>query len=275
VRGWDEYADRWASLHGGVDPRTARPEIRYWLRAAYHVAWVLARLRVPPGAVTATGLLAGALTPVFAARHGGWPAVAALLVLGSGVTDTLDGAVAVVADRATPLGYVYDAVTDRVVEACWLVALWLTGVPGWLVASCLGVAWLHEYVRARSVAAGMTEVGTVTVAERPTRVALAATGLLFAAVGQLFSAGVSTGSATLATAVWLALGLIGLVQLMRAVLRGLREVAPGDGGPGADRPGGDGGAVAPGAVDADPLASAPTQDLPPEPATLKLDPEDR
>ena len=40
-------------------------------------------------------------------------------------------AIAVVGNRVTRLGYVYDAAADRISEAAWLVAFWLIGVPGW------------------------------------------------------------------------------------------------------------------------------------------------
>ncbi|HKT04520.1 MAG TPA: CDP-alcohol phosphatidyltransferase family protein, partial [Rugosimonospora sp.] len=144
---WDQYADQWAALHSGVDPRRARPEVRRWVRFAYHAGKVLARLRVPPVAVTGGALLLGILTPLLAVRHGAWPALAAVLVVAAAAADGLDGAVALLSGRTSPLGYVYDALADRLVELCWLLALWLVGVPGWVVASCLAVSWLHEYVR--------------------------------------------------------------------------------------------------------------------------------
>jgi phosphatidylglycerophosphate synthase len=223
---WDQYADRWAALHGGVDPRRARPEIRRFLRVAYATGKVLARLRIPPGAVTVAGLVFAAGAAVLAVRHGAWPALAAVLVIASAVLDGIDGAVAVVASRTTPLGYVYDATADRLSELCWLVALGLVGVPVWLVTVTLAVAWLHEYVRARGVGAGMNEIGRITIAERPVRAAFAALGLLLAALGTLFSGDVSAGSATLATAVWDAVALIGLAQLLVAVRRVLGRRSP-------------------------------------------------
>ncbi|HKT01470.1 MAG TPA: hypothetical protein VJT31_18260, partial [Rugosimonospora sp.] len=83
--------------------------------------------------------------------------------------------------------------------------------------------------RAPAGAAGPAEIGAVTLAERPTRMAFAASGLLVASMGELFSASVSRGAATLATTVWLLVGLIGLGQLLVAVVRTLgRGAAPGD-----------------------------------------------
>ena len=134
----------------------------------------------------------------------------AVLVLLAGLADTLDGAVAVLSGRTTRLGYVLDSVADRVGEAAWLTAFWLAGAPGWLVVAAGAVSWLHEYARARATAAGMREIGVVTVGERPTRVSIAISGLLLAGV---FGHGPIV--LTVAAAAWLALAVVGLVQLRR------------------------------------------------------------
>jgi phosphatidylglycerophosphate synthase len=223
---WDQYAHQWAALHGGVDPRRARTEVRRWLRVGYEVARMLVRLRVPPVAVTAAGLVFGLLTPALAALGGAWSGLAAVLVLASALADTVDGAVALLASRTSRLGYLYDAVADRLVELCWLAALWLLGVPGWLAACCLGLAWLHEYVRARASGAGMPGVGVLTLAEGPTRAIFAAAGLGFAGLGRLADPTMATGLATMFTVLWAGLGVLGLGQLLRAVVRVL-HATPG------------------------------------------------
>ena len=51
------------------------------------------------------------------------PVVGALLVLLSAVAETIDCAVAVITGRASRIGQVYDALADRISEACWLVGL--------------------------------------------------------------------------------------------------------------------------------------------------------
>src|SRR5205823_2358904 len=91
----------------------------------------------------------------------------------------------------------------------WLLALWLLGAPAWLVLAGGGVSWLHEYLRARAAAAGMAEIGVVTVAERPTRVILAVSGLVAGLAGR--------GAVTVVAGVWAALGIAGFVQLFLAV----------------------------------------------------------
>ncbi len=227
MRGWDRYAQQWAALHGGVDPRRSRREIREVLRLVYRVATVLARLRVPPVAVTAAALLLSLAVPVLAAQHSGWPVLAALLVLASAFADGLDGAVAVLTSRTSALGYVLDSVGDRLSELCWLVAFWLLGVPTWLVACVLALAWLHEYVRARATAAGMSEIGAVTVAERPTRVAFAVSGLVLVGLSAGIGGGASMWLADLVTGAWALTGLAGLGQLLVAVVRTLAGAGPG------------------------------------------------
>ena len=210
MKSWDEYALGWRDLHGGYDPRTGSPFVRGWLRLAYLLGRGAARLGATPTAVTGAGLVLSVAVPVTAAWR---PEPAAVLVLLSAVADTVDGAVAVIAGRASRLGHVYDSLADRVGEACWLVALWLVGAPGWLVVVCGGLSWLHEYLRARAAVAGLDGVGVVTVAERPTRIIVAVAGLL---AGGLYPL------ATVAAATWAALAAVGLAQLLVAVRRALR-----------------------------------------------------
>ncbi|MBB5115283.1 CDP-alcohol phosphatidyltransferase family protein [Micromonospora chalcea] len=218
---WDQYATAWARLHGGFDPRTAAPVVRAWLRFAYHVGYVLGRLRVGPTPVTVFGVLLCFCVPLFVERPGDGPFLGALFVLLAAVADSVDGAVAVATGRTTRLGYVYDSVADRLGEVAWLIAFWLLGAPGALVAAAGGLSWLHEYVRARAVSAGMREIGAVTVGERPTRVSVALVGLLVAGLTGLIDADLTAGTITMATTVWVLLAGFGLGQLLSAVRRAL------------------------------------------------------
>ena len=137
------------------------------------------------------------------------------------VADSVDGAVAVVTGRTSRLGYVYDSVADRVGEAAWLIAFWLLGAPGLLVAAAGALSWLHEYVRARSVSAGMREIGAVTVGERPSRVLVAMLGLVAAGAARLIQWDLGAGTITVVAAIWALLAGFGLVQLLGAVRRAL------------------------------------------------------
>jgi CDP-diacylglycerol--glycerol-3-phosphate 3-phosphatidyltransferase len=85
------------------------------------------------------------------------------------------------------------------------------------------VSWLHEYVRARAIAAGMPDIGAVTVGERPTRVSVAISGLLVGGVAGLVRDGWDAAVVTVAAVAWLALAVIGLGQLTAVVRRALRS----------------------------------------------------
>ncbi|HEV7898988.1 MAG TPA: CDP-alcohol phosphatidyltransferase family protein [Planosporangium sp.] len=208
---WDEYATGWRELHGGYDPRAGSPFVRGWLRLAYLVGRVAVGLRATPAVVTGIGLVLSLGVPVSAR----FPFLAAVLVLLSAVADSIDGAVAVLTGRAARSGQVYDGLADRISEASWLVALWLLGPPGWLLLGCGGLSWLHEYVRARAAAAGMSEIGVVTVAERPTRVIFAVASLVVA--GFHWKAGV-----TVTVGIWTLLAAVGFGQLLATVRAKLR-----------------------------------------------------
>ncbi|WP_438874530.1 CDP-alcohol phosphatidyltransferase family protein [Symbioplanes lichenis] len=208
---WDQYADAWSALHGGFDPRTASPVVRGWVRLAWRGGSLAGRLGIGPSGVTTLGLALCALVPFVPL-----PA-AAVLVLLAAFADTLDGATAVVTGRVTRFGYVYDSVADRLGELAWLAAFWAAGVPGPLVVAALAISWLHEYLRARATASGMTEIGMVTVGERPTRVSVAISGLVIAAVLTPWSATI----VLVAVIAWLTLGVVGFAQLVYAVRRAL------------------------------------------------------
>ncbi|WP_446210679.1 CDP-alcohol phosphatidyltransferase family protein [Micromonospora sp. IBSANI012] len=218
---WDDYATAWARLHGGFDPRAAAPVVRAWLRFAYHVGYILGRLRITPTAVTVAGVLLCLCVPLFSVRSVDGPILGALFVLLASVADSVDGAVAVTTNRTTRLGYVYDSLADRLGEIAWLAAFWLVGAPGALVVAGGALSWLHEYVRARAVAAGMRDIGAVTVGERPTRVCVALVGLLLAGLTGLIDPDLAAGTITMAAAVWVLLAGFGLGQLLSTVRRAL------------------------------------------------------
>jgi len=212
---WEEYCAAWARLHGGFDPGTASAVVRGWVRIVYRAGSWLGDRSVSPSAVTTAGLLLCWCVPAVVALGGIFTALGAALVLLAALADGLDGAVAVLTGRASRLGYVYDSVADRLGEAAWLAALWIAGAPPWLVVAAGAASWLQEYARARATAAGMSEIGVVTVAERPTRALLALFGLLLATFAPVV--------ATVFAAVWLAMTVVALAQLTTAIRRGLRD----------------------------------------------------
>lgn len=213
--GWDGYCARWSAAHGGYDPRDAPAPVRGWLRLCHRLGTALVRLGVrDPDAITSLGLVLSAAVPPLAAAVPAGAVAAAVLVVLSAFADTVDGVIAVIAARATRLGQVYDSVADRLAEAAWLTAFALLGAPVWLAAVCVAAMWLHEYVRARATVAGMSDIGTVTIAERPTRILITVFGLL--------AVPLDARAATVAAAIALAVSLVGLGQLLVAVRRALR-----------------------------------------------------
>jgi phosphatidylglycerophosphate synthase len=212
----EEYLDGWSRLHGGAE---AAGLVGWWLRRAYGVAVPLVRAGAGPDAVTVAGLLVAGAAVVPAASGGRWPLAAALAVAVSGVLDTLDGAVAALTGRASRWGFVLDSVCDRVADAAYAAALAVAGAPALLAVCGAGVAWLHEYVRARAAVAGMPEIGVVTVSERPTRVLVTAMFLLGAGLFPLESERWAAAGASALTT----LGVVGLVQLLVVVRRRVRD----------------------------------------------------
>jgi CDP-diacylglycerol--glycerol-3-phosphate 3-phosphatidyltransferase len=175
-------------------------------------------MRVAPNAVTALGFLVAAGAAATALPGGRWLALTAALVVVSGVVDNLDGAVAVMSGRVSAWGHVLDSVVDRCSDAVYLIALWLAGAPAGVCVGAGFVAGLAEYVRARAGVAGLSEVGVVTVFERPTRIIVTAMFLLGAAIWTAQAAGWAGAGAW----AWLALALVGIVQLVVVVRRRLR-----------------------------------------------------
>ncbi|GIE96834.1 CDP-alcohol phosphatidyltransferase family protein [Paractinoplanes rishiriensis] len=239
---WDEYAAAWSRLHGGFDPSGASGLVRGWLRLTYRIGSWLAARGVGPMAVTTGGLLLCLAVPLVVLldppSYGPFlaapsiagssvagsslydplaagPLLAASVVLAAALADGLDGAVAVLTGRATRVGYVYDSVADRVGELAWLAAFWLAGAPGWAVVAAGAASWLQEYARSRATAAGMTEIGVVTISERPTRVLITIFGLLLTAV--------LPWAPLAAVLVWSALTTVGLTQLTVTIRRNLTD----------------------------------------------------
>jgi CDP-diacylglycerol--glycerol-3-phosphate 3-phosphatidyltransferase len=216
----DDYVARWSASHGGADPARV-PFLRLWLRLMHRLATPLVRWRVSPDAVTLLGLGVAVGAALLAAQGGRWPVAAAVLVASTGVLDGLDGAVAVLSGRTSRWGAVLDAVVDRLAEVSYLVALWTLGAPGtWCVAAGTSTGLL-EYVRARAAVAGLAEIGVVSVAERPTRVLIAAMFLLGCG---LYPAQAAAWAGAGAGA-WAVVGVVGLAQVLGTVRRRL-----GDGG---------------------------------------------
>lgn len=196
----DELATRWSALHHDIDP-SRMPLLTGWLRLMWRGGHVLAAAGVPPTAVTITGVGLAGSAVALAPRH---PAAAGAAVLVAALCDGLDGAVAVVAQRATRHGRIADAVADRLSDAAFALVLQRQGAPSRLVGAAVAGAWgVDTLRRVRRVPA------RVTVAERPTFTicALLACGAT-AITGRPRPARASA-------VVWLGASAVGVVQLAR------------------------------------------------------------
>jgi CDP-diacylglycerol--glycerol-3-phosphate 3-phosphatidyltransferase len=210
----ESYLARWSETHGGYDPRRSRL-VGGYLRAVHALAGPVARRGTSPYALTLLGVALAVLAVLPASGGPGWLVVAALLVAVSGLLDSLDGAVAVLRERATRIGFVVDSVADRVSDGANVAALWVAGADPRVAVAGGGLAFLAEYVRARAGQAGMVEVGVVTVGERPTRVVVTVAFLLAgAALGDPWPG--------LGAWVWVAVSALSCLQLLVVAARRLR-----------------------------------------------------
>jgi CDP-diacylglycerol--glycerol-3-phosphate 3-phosphatidyltransferase len=224
----DEYLAAWSRWHGGSD--TSAPLVRGWLTLAHTLARPLAGM--PPLVATVAGLLVALAAVPPAAAGGAWLIAAGLLVGVSGLLDSLDGALAIGAGRASQRGYVLDSVVDRLTEVAYACALWAAGAPGWLAVAFGALCWLPDYVRARAGQAGVDRTGPISLWERPARVAMAGFTLGGAGVVSAVEVGGVAGdvlTVTCGAAVGALLGMVATAQLgwwLRSQLAG-----PGEGPP--------------------------------------------
>ena len=191
--------ERWSALHHGIDPATV-PGLLPWLRVLWWLARPLARLRVPPTAVTVAGVGFAAAAWVLAPVA---PGIAASAVIVAVVCDGLDGALAVVAQRATRSGAWADAVADRVCDGLFCLLLWPLGAPLWLALAAAALAVSVDL--ARRV---LRRPAVITVAERPTWAICAVLGCVSARVTS------ADWPQYVCGLVAVGLGLLALVQLV-------------------------------------------------------------
>jgi CDP-diacylglycerol--glycerol-3-phosphate 3-phosphatidyltransferase len=210
------YLARWSPLHGDYDPRR-NAFLLGWLRLSYALARPLARRGVLPDVLTLWGLWLAFAVYVPARAGGRWALAAGLVLVASGLADTLDGCVAVLTERTTRWGYVLDSVVDRACDVVYLFAVVAVGGRADLALAAGLAFWFLEYLRARAGNAGMARVEVVTVGERATRVICCALGLV---VAGLLPARAAL-AADLALGVLALLSAAGVAQLLVAVRRTL------------------------------------------------------
>jgi CDP-diacylglycerol--glycerol-3-phosphate 3-phosphatidyltransferase len=219
----DSFLREWSGLHGGYDAIGGAWCVRGWLSLVHRLGRPLAASGISPASITVTGvLLTGVMLPAVAVG-GRYPLLAAMVVLGGGLLDALDGCVAVLTRRVTAWGYVLDSLADRICDGVYLVAFWLLGAPGGVCAAAGAAVALLEYLRARAGNAGFRGIGVTTVGERPTRIIITVIVMVGAAIGP----GYASRAGLLGAAATATVCAGGLVQLGTVVHRTLRS-APVD-----------------------------------------------
>jgi phosphatidylglycerophosphate synthase len=212
------YRARWTDLHGGAEVGDSRVTAA-WLTLVEGAARPLARRNVPADALTALGVVLAGVAPPAAWAGGRWRLLSGGAVAASGFADGLDGSVAVLSGAETGWGFVLDSLADRAADALQLLAFRATGASARLTVVAGAGVMLLEYARARAAAAGFGEIGTITVGERPVRVAIAVTTLLSAGVLPNRARSFANAGA-FATG---ALSIAGAVQFLRVAAPRLRE----------------------------------------------------
>lgn len=144
--------------------------------------------------------------------------LASLLVLLVGFVDSFDGVVAVRTSKTSNWGAFLDGIVDRFIDVGIGLVLIALGAPIEFAVLAFVVALIHEYMRAKSSGIGFREVGVITPAEKPTRIAIGVMFLL--ACG--FMPERATELATIASLTWVFLGLISFVILLRAFRKNLK-----------------------------------------------------
>ena len=146
------------------------------LRARYEAAMLpvgksLGGIGLTPNEISTISLAIAAVAGV--AYAAGRPVLGAAILLISGVTDMLDGAVARARGSVTRFGAVYDPVLDRYAEFAVLFGMGIGGlVPWfWVVFGLFGMM-IASYTRARAESAGRLESCRVGLAERQEKIIL-------------------------------------------------------------------------------------------------------
>ncbi len=196
----DNFLNTWSELHGGVP---IKGFVKLWLSFSYRVAKLFDRLRIKPNTVTSLGLIASILTWIFA-KH--WSA--SLFLLLSIFFDGFDGSLAIVQGVQSKVGAVIDSVVDRASEVFWALALFEVGAPWGVIFIALILAGTQEYLRARAGGLGLSEIGVVSIGERPVRAIFAIIALItFQVKPNLVQAIVIA---------WLVIQLISLLQVAQS-----------------------------------------------------------
>lgn len=211
---FDDYLVTWAQLHGTQQPSGL---VRVWLRISFLLSTPL--IRVNPNVITSFGPVLMVVAIYFAGSTNRNYFLASVIVLTVGLVDSFDGIVAVRTSKTSSWGAFLDGIVDRLIDVGIGILLIVLGAPIELAVLAFAVALIHEYMRAKASGIGFRGVGIITPAEKPTRIAI---GVMF-----LFACGFlpeqTAQLATVASQVWLILGVFSFVILMRAFRKNLKR----------------------------------------------------
>lgn len=142
---------------------------------------ILAAIGVTPNLLTLMGLI---LSAASAWLYINWSSnrlmllLAALTLLLSGLLDSIDGVLARMTGRVSPLGGFLDSLSDRYSDAIILGAITASGLCGlfWGLAALVG-SMMVSYARSRAEASGV-DMRAVGLAERAERILILSTATL-------------------------------------------------------------------------------------------------
>lgn len=159
-----DFFKSWSSLHGNAKISGI---VRGWLTISYLLVKPLAKLKITPNILTIFGLFFGVLLYLNALSN--WAVILLILSL---ICDGIDGSLAIITGKGSKWGAMLDSVVDRVTEFFWALTFIAIGANTNVVIAALLIASVQEYLRARAGGLGLSEVGVVTIAERPVRASI-------------------------------------------------------------------------------------------------------
>lgn len=159
-----EFQQSWSKLHGDAQITGI---VKGWLGISYLLVKPLAKLRITPNTLTLLGLFFGIL--LYLNSGNSW---AILLLVLSLICDGIDGTLAIITSKSSKWGAMLDSVADRLTEVFWGLTFIAIGADQNLVIAAMLIAAIQEYLRARSAGLGLTDVGVVTISERPVRASI-------------------------------------------------------------------------------------------------------
>jgi phosphatidylglycerophosphate synthase len=159
-----DFFKSWSSLHGNAKISGI---VKGWLTISNLLVKPLAKLKITPNILTIFGLFFGVLLYLNALSN--WAVILLILSL---ICDGIDGSLAIITGKGSKWGAMLDSVVDRVTEFFWALTFIAIGANTNVVIAALLIASVQEYLRARAGGLGLSEVGVVTIAERPVRASI-------------------------------------------------------------------------------------------------------